>query len=136
MTECSVPGCINPAAKRTWCASHYRRWQRHGDVQPNTPLRIIGDLHAQLMAKVDRRGPDECWPWIGAIMPTGYGSIRVRKTVRLAHRVAYELLIGPIPDGLTIDHLCSVRHCVNPHHLEPVTRAENNRRRDDRRSAA
>lgn len=47
-----------------------------------------------------------------------------------AHRVAYELFVGPIPEGLTLDHLCRVRHCVNPLHLEPVTRGENTRRND------
>lgn len=47
---------------------------------------------------------------------------------RRAHRVAYELLVGPIPEGLVLDHLCRVRHCVNPDHLEPVTKRENERR--------
>lgn len=73
-----------------------------------------------------------CWLWTGAKNWTGYGqrSVRVDGKVRTAraHRMAYELLVGPIPEGLTIDHLCRVRHCVNPDHLEPVTMKENARR--------
>lgn len=83
--------------------------------------------------KVDRRGPDECWPWTGGQNGYGYGYFNVDVTRTghrnaAAHRVAYELSVGPIPDGLTLDHLCLNRLCVNPAHLEPVTLAENIRR--------
>lgn len=71
---------------------------------------------------------DDCWLWVGAKSSEGYGSFRLNDKAIGAHRVAYELLVGPIPHGLTIDHLCKVRHCVNPAHLEPVTMAENVRR--------
>jgi hypothetical protein len=86
-------------------------------------------------SKVDlSAGPDECWPWTGYRNPAGYGdfwSIKNGKDVSLrAHRVSYELLVGPIPEGLVIDHLCRVRHCVNPSHLEPVTVRENTLRGD------
>jgi len=75
---------------------------------------------------------DGCWLWRGCILKTGYGAFYlkkngVRKSMR-AHRVAYELVVGPIADGLTLDHLCRVTTCVNPQHLEPVTLAENIRR--------
>lgn len=69
-----------------------------------------------------------CWEWRSTILRTGYPQIGAGgagcKTL-LAHRVAYELFVGPIPEGLTIDHLCRVRHCVNPAHLEAVTLREN-----------
>ena len=58
----------------------------------------------------------------------GYGYVRHEGKVRLAHRVAYSLAIGPIPEGLTIDHLCRQPSCINPDHLEAVTQGENNRR--------
>jgi HNH endonuclease len=74
-------------------------------------------------SKVERGAPGECWLWTGATTK-GYG--RFRGTG--AHRFAYELLVGPIPQGLQLDHLCRVRNCVNPEHLEPVTCQENLRR--------
>lgn len=70
-------------------------------------------------AKVART--EACWLWLGAQDLQGYG----RLGARLAHRVSYELFSGPIPEGLEIDHLCRVRSCVNPAHLEPVTHQEN-----------
>lgn len=74
----------------------------------------------------DRSG--DCWLWLGRKNPSGYAQIVIAKRQRSAHRVSYETFVGPIPDGLEIDHLCRVRHCVNPKHLEPVTGAENKRR--------
>ncbi len=68
-----------------------------------------------------------CWLWTGGVKSDGYGSARTygaRRSV-LAHRFMYELLVGPIPDGLELDHVCRVRSCVNPDHLDIVTHAEN-----------
>lgn len=80
--------------------------------------------------KVDASG--DCWEWTGAKW-NGYGKTAVHvangKTKHwAAHRRAYELLVGPIPDGLQLDHLCRNRACVNPDHLEPVTGSVNVRR--------
>lgn len=96
-------------------------------------------LAERFWPKVDKHGPPSehrpdlgpCWLWIAAIDRKGYGAFggpRDRTQVVRAHRVAYELVIGPIPDGLTLDHLCRVRRCVNPEHLEPVTGRENSLR--------
>ena len=67
---------------------------------------------------------DACWEWLGAVQTAGYGTT----SKGLAHRIAYEDAVGPIPEGLTIDHLCRTKTCCNPNHMEPVTLAENLRR--------
>lgn len=66
-----------------------------------------------------------CWCWTSSIKPNGYGCFWHDGAQRNAHRVSYELFIGPIPEGLDLDHLCRNRACVNPEHLEPVTRSVN-----------
>ena len=78
-------------------------------------------------AKVERT--ESCWLWTAALnmpeeMNGGYGYWNNR----VAHRLAYEQLVGPIPEGMVLDHLCRVRRCVNPEHLEVVDRRTNNRR--------
>lgn len=67
-----------------------------------------------------------CWIWQGS--GVRYGALRVDGRMRLAHRVSYETFVGPIPDGLELDHLCRTPKCINPAHLEAVEGAENNRR--------
>lgn len=83
------------------------------------------DPAVRFWEKVDRRGPDECWPWTGQANQLGYGQFRVGDKMLRAHRFAYEATIGVIPQRLVIDHLCGVRACVNPRHLRLVTQREN-----------
>lgn len=91
---------------------------------------------ARFWAKVEENGPipaarpelGPCWMWKPLGSVHGYGQFASRGKTHLAHRLAYSLAKGPIASGLTIDHLCRVRNCVNPDHLEAVTRAENLRR--------
>lgn len=73
---------------------------------------------------------DSCWLWAGQTNGCGYGVIREkgRGKRHRAHRVIYENMVGEIPKGLVIDHLCRVTMCINPDHLEAVTQKENNLR--------
>ena len=76
--------------------------------------------------KVAITGPNECWDWLGAVVADGYGQIRDQDgRVRGAHRLAWEMAYGSVPDGKQLDHLCRNRKCVNIRHLEVVTNREN-----------
>ena len=68
-----------------------------------------------------------CWLWKGSLVH-GYGHFTIGYKMIRAQRFAYELLVGPVPDGLILDHLCRVTNCIRPDHLEPVTNRENVRR--------
>jgi hypothetical protein len=83
---------------------------------------------ARLWAAVDKLGPDDCWEWKGARNRSGYGFLHFRGKSQGAHRVAYELTHGKIPEGIELDHLCRNRLCCNPAHLEPISHDENMRR--------
>lgn len=86
------------------------------------------DLLPPRMAAKVHVAESGCWEWTGCHNGLGYGQVTVARKMRSAHRTSYELLVGPIPSGLEIDHLCRVRGCINPAHLEPVTHLENMRR--------
>ena len=88
------------------------------------------DWKAHFLSKVSPEPTSGCWLWTGGLEEKGYAVLCKPnwKGHRAAHRFSYETFVGPIPDGLQIDHKCRVRSCVNPDHLEPVTSAENNRR--------
>jgi hypothetical protein len=94
-----------------------------------TPMTAVA-YAPRFWAKVDRRSPAECWQWQANASPNGYGRFYRDGRQHGAHRVAYELNVGPIPEGLTIDHLCKNTRCVNPNHLEAVPAAVNMLRGD------
>lgn len=77
----------------------------------------------KIIANTDRAG--DCWLWTAGRFASGYAQMRHNGTVSRVHRVSYELAYGPIPAGLVIDHLCRVKNCVRPDHLEAVTQQEN-----------
>jgi len=129
---CSIDGCDKPMRAKGMCTTHYMRAKRHGS--PDVVLRRLGrsdqERFWQYVSKTET-----CWLWTGTLSH-GYGSFYLGRPEGgyrqvMAHRFAYELLIGPIPDGLTLDHLkdrCGDKRCVkvvadvySPAHLEPVT---------------
>jgi hypothetical protein len=127
--QCGCGG-RTPIAKKNDASKGYVRGQPVRFL-PQHGARVPKPLVQRLEAHVNRTD-DGCWIWTGSIRPNGYGQIAVdvdgRRLPRQVHRVAYELFVGPIPDGLDLDHLCRNRACFNPAHLEPVTRRENARR--------
>lgn len=129
MGRCSIDGCANSARRRGLCWTHYQAWL---DADPDRPRRIVGNDTERFLAKVDRSG--DCWLWTATINASGYGSFSFGKTAALAHRASFELFVRRIAEGMELDHLCEVRHCVNPAHLEEVTHAENVRRTAQRQA--
>ena len=77
----------------------------------------------ELFSRIDKT--DSCWIWLGGKTTNGYGTVRYKGKTNYIHRLVYTLVKGPIPIGLQIDHLCRVRLCCNPDHLEAVTQREN-----------
>jgi len=114
------------------CHAHYQRWRTTGEVSPERPIEEAGRAwEARFWALVARSDqPGACWLWLGHINPNGYAQWQIAKTSKaeLVHRIAYRLMYGEIDQTLQLDHLCKIRHCVNPDHLEQVTAKENNMR--------
>lgn len=130
---CSIDGCDKPHERRGYCDSHARRLMLYGDPLGQSPMHLRGFTLSEKLLLNHAVDPDSgCWRWTGAHSDKGYGDVRAHGNVTPVHRVAYELWVGPIPEGLHIDHVlargCVHRDCLNPAHLEAVTQQENIRR--------
>ncbi len=82
-------------------------------------------IHLYFWNNVDRRGDDDCWPWIGSCDQYGYGRVNFMTSTYKAHRVSYEMRKGPIPTGMVVRHNCDNPNCVNPKHLSVGTQKDN-----------
>lgn len=128
--ECAVDTCQAPTIARGWCRLHYSRWRNHGD-----PLAAVGPSHrtetieSRFWRRVDKT--DTCWLWNGSRRKKDYGVFNYPGG-GMAYRYSYELHNGPIPDGMTIDHICFNPPCVNPAHLQLLTREQNARRQQSK----
>lgn len=119
MRICEFEGCGAARVCRTYCPGHH--WQ----LKKGRPLTPIARMNSteRFWSYVIRA--DGCWGWSGPMNRNGYGKLGIGQKRVAAHRFAYQLLVGEIPEGLEIDHICRVRSCVNPQHLQAVTRKEN-----------
>ncbi len=120
-SPCADCGRPDGLRTRTLCPACYMRLFRKG---PEALKTYLAKREKPLIDRLlDNAAPGEgdCWLWTGALSKSGYGRIKTSDGHMRPHRAAYEVFIAPIPDGLELDHLCRVRHCINPWHLEPVT---------------
>ena len=120
---CSIDGCGARAKARGWCGKHYQAWTKHGDPEFQREHPIYRDPAKAIAARTERRG--DCLIWTGRIGVDGYGYMKTGGKVRHAHRIAWELERGPIPEGMQVDHTCWNPACVAVEHLRLATPHEN-----------
>ena len=125
-----LDGCDGPSVTRGMCSPHYYSYWKYGDA---LWVENHSTYESKVWENVDKDGPipeynpqlGPCWLWTGSVEVAGYGTIEKNGKKRKAHIVVYEMVKGLIPDDLEPDHLCRVRSCCNPSHLELVTHREN-----------
>lgn len=103
------------------CAQEFATFRSFGGHAKRCPV----TTEQLFWLKVNRDDADACWLWNGALQRDGYAHFTAERKTISSHRYAYELIVGPVPDGLDLLHSCDVRHCVNPAHLRPGTHHEN-----------
>lgn len=122
MKTCSIEGCDKKHKGRGLCLTHYARWRRNGDT--SIVLTMQGMPATERYWARVQKGPG-CWLWTGSC-DGRYGHFwESKEKSPMAHRYSYEALVGPIPEGAVIDHICHNTLCVNPAHLRPVTPKQN-----------
>ncbi len=122
---CSIEGCGKKHRALGFCNAHWLKLRKRGDpLAPPIPGKRKTPALERFHASYKVNPEKGCWEWQGSLYK-GYAKFNDDGVAHKAHRYSYEMHVGPIPDGLVLDHLCRNRRCVNPKHLEPVTDAVN-----------
>lgn len=117
--KCSVETCDRSTLCKGFCAKHYQRNAKYGTPTPYKPSE-----RERFWSKVAKGAPDECWIWQAA-RRGDYGFFNLPPTTMGAHKYAYIEAHGPVPAGFQVDHMCHVKLCCNPAHLQVVTPKQN-----------
>lgn len=117
---CLIDDCENYRYGHGYCSKHYRRWKAHGD-----PLKLVQFESPKDSFETRTKWQGDCLVWTGATTNRGYGNITVDGKSQPAHRYAWTVQRGEIPDGMHIDHICHNRACVNVEHLRLATPSQN-----------
>lgn len=125
---CTIDGCEREVASLGWCSGHYQRNRKYGDPLGGGPS--PGAPKALIERKLSELAPDddECWTWPHADNGNGYPVIHLNGRLQYVHRLVYERVVGPIPPGLQIRHMCGrgrTHGCWNPNHLDVGTHKQN-----------
>lgn len=122
---CFIEGCGRIQAALGLCQSH-RRQEIAGE--PFREIRKVNQKPSErFLTYVEKT--ETCWKWTGGLTSLGYGKFSLNRRLVSAHRFSYENSVGPIPEGLFVDHICFNKSCVNPDHLRLVTRKQNGEHR-------
>ena len=129
---CSIENCDREAYCRTWCTVHYSRWYTKGD--PLAPVQVdkYDSPEHSFLSRVRQDG--ECLIWVGPKNLQGYGTMSLNGKTESAYKYAYERKNGKVPKGMTVDHTCWNRACVNHEHLRLATYSQNNSNASGRES--
>lgn len=122
---CEHSECPRTFYAKGYCFAHYKRARAGSNM--DAPFQRKGDYESKFWERVSKS--ESCWNWTAGLSAAGYGVMRYGKTDQLAHRISYRLSIGPIGEGLQIDHMCHNRACVNPKHLRVATDGLNKQNR-------
>jgi hypothetical protein len=121
---CTIDGCDNSMSIKRMCVRHYKQFHRTGMATPGV-IGMHGTPEERFWRYVEKKGLDECWPWMGNRDKDGYGSLRTKTSQVRAHRVSFQIHNSESIVGLVVRHKCNNPSCVNPHHLLVGTNQDN-----------
>lgn len=117
---CKADGCDRKHRMNGYCNMHAQRFRHHKDasiVLKGGLKKQFNSLSESFESRIEKISESGCWIWMGAQITDGYGCLSWDGRTQLAHRVAYELYVGEIPEGMYVLHKCDIPECCNPNHL-------------------